>query len=261
MDLHKIDWENMPWEPVREGIERKAFSGAGATVALHKLMPKHEPKPHKHTYEQSSTSSPGHIRFHVGDKSVVLGPGGLAADPAGRHALGRSGRRRAGAQSRCFHAGAGGICAGAAGGTLARSCFGSLRVESSRAAHSLSLPPWWGGGSRGGIRARSGWGVVLRKFLTNNPPPALARLSPPHSPALRAGRQATRTRMPLHRPRTLPTKGEGERVCRAPLIQSTASNRRRHDLVTAGVSVDTGAGNCRGSVAPWLTGCLIASRA
>jgi len=28
MDLHQIDWENMPWEPVREGIERKAFSGA-----------------------------------------------------------------------------------------------------------------------------------------------------------------------------------------------------------------------------------------
>ncbi len=50
-DLHKIDWENMPWEPVREGIVRKAFSGAGATLALHKLMPKHEPKPHKHTYE------------------------------------------------------------------------------------------------------------------------------------------------------------------------------------------------------------------
>jgi len=46
MDLHQIDWENVPWEPVREGITRKAFSGNGATVALHKLMPKHEPKPH-----------------------------------------------------------------------------------------------------------------------------------------------------------------------------------------------------------------------
>ena len=37
MDLHKIDWENIPWEPVREGIVRKAFSGnwrdAGAAQA------------------------------------------------------------------------------------------------------------------------------------------------------------------------------------------------------------------------------------
>ena len=29
MDLHKIDWENIPWEPVREGITRKSFSGNG----------------------------------------------------------------------------------------------------------------------------------------------------------------------------------------------------------------------------------------
>ena len=34
MDLHKIDWENIPWEPVREGITRKSFSGNGATLAL-----------------------------------------------------------------------------------------------------------------------------------------------------------------------------------------------------------------------------------
>ena len=75
MDLHKIDWENIPWEPVREGITRKSFSGNGATLALHKLMPKHEPKPHKHTYEQLVYILAGHIRFHVGDKTVVLGPG------------------------------------------------------------------------------------------------------------------------------------------------------------------------------------------
>jgi quercetin dioxygenase-like cupin family protein len=81
MDLHKIDWENMPWEPVREGIVRKSFSGSGATLALHKLMPKHEPKPHKHTYEQLVYILAGHIRFHVGDKSVVLGPGGLLQIP------------------------------------------------------------------------------------------------------------------------------------------------------------------------------------
>lgn len=66
---------------------RKAFSGTGATVALHKLMPKHEPRPkptptpHKHTYEQLVYIIAGHIRFHVGDKSVVLGPGGLLQTP------------------------------------------------------------------------------------------------------------------------------------------------------------------------------------
>ena len=70
MHLHKIDWENIPWEPVREGITRKSFSGNGATLALH-----------KHTYEQLVYILAGHIRFHVGDKSVVLGPGGLLQIP------------------------------------------------------------------------------------------------------------------------------------------------------------------------------------
>ena len=79
--LHMIDWENIPWEPVREGIVRKAFSGNGATVALHKLMPKHEPRPHKHAYEQIVYILAGHIRFHVDDKRVVLGPGGLLHIP------------------------------------------------------------------------------------------------------------------------------------------------------------------------------------
>jgi len=81
MDLHQIDWENIPWEPVREGITRKAFSGDGATVALNRLIPKHKPNPHSHSYEQIVYIIAGRIRFHVGEKSVVLGPGGLLQIP------------------------------------------------------------------------------------------------------------------------------------------------------------------------------------
>ena len=44
-----------------EGITRKSFSGNGATLALHRLMPKHEPNPHKHTYEQLVYILAGHI--------------------------------------------------------------------------------------------------------------------------------------------------------------------------------------------------------
>ena len=46
-------------------------------MALNKLMPKHTPNPHKHTYEQIVYIIAGRIRFHVGDQSVELGPGGL----------------------------------------------------------------------------------------------------------------------------------------------------------------------------------------
>ena len=81
MDIHSIDWDMMPWERVREGVERKAFSGEGATVSLNRLMPGHEPRPHDHPNEQISYVLSGRLDFHVGDKVVKLGPGGLLVIP------------------------------------------------------------------------------------------------------------------------------------------------------------------------------------
>lgn len=81
MNLHAIDWNSIPWTPVREGVERKAFSGEGATVALHKLMPGHEPKPHSHPNEQIAYIMSGTIRFVVGGVEHLLGPGGLLVVP------------------------------------------------------------------------------------------------------------------------------------------------------------------------------------
>ena len=52
MDIHKIDWSTTEWKLIRQGVEQKAFSGSGATVALHRLMPGHEPRPHSHPHEQ-----------------------------------------------------------------------------------------------------------------------------------------------------------------------------------------------------------------
>ena len=79
MDIHKIDWSAMEWKEIRKGVEQKAFSGSAATVALHRLMPGHEPKPHSHPHEQiayivSGTSTLSHRR------------------PGPRHRPGRTGR-------------------------------------------------------------------------------------------------------------------------------------------------------------------------
>ena len=123
MDLHKIDWENIPWEPVREGIVRKAFSGAGATVALNKLMPKHTQSAQAHLRaDRLHHRRPDSLSCRRPERRAR--PGRPVANSIECHALGRGHRRRAGAQPRCFHAGAGGIRAGAAGAvTPSRSCF------------------------------------------------------------------------------------------------------------------------------------------
>ncbi|MES2191895.1 MAG: cupin domain-containing protein [Pseudomonadota bacterium] len=83
MNVHQVDWNAIPWEPVREGVSRKSFAGEGATLALHKLAPGHEPKPHQHPNEQIVYILAGQIRFHIGDQDeqVLLSAGGLLVVP------------------------------------------------------------------------------------------------------------------------------------------------------------------------------------
>lgn len=81
MPVHQVDWNSIPWTPVREGVERKSFAGDGATLTLHKLAPGHEPKPHQHPNEQIAYILAGRIRFHIGEEVVLLGPGELLVVP------------------------------------------------------------------------------------------------------------------------------------------------------------------------------------
>lgn len=81
MDITKINWDTMEWTPVRDGVERKAVSGEGATLALHRLMPGHEPRPHSHPQEQIAYIVSGTIRFFVGEEEHLVGPGGVLVIP------------------------------------------------------------------------------------------------------------------------------------------------------------------------------------
>jgi quercetin dioxygenase-like cupin family protein len=79
--MHHIDWNAIPWKTVRPGVEQKAFSGDGATLALHRLHPGHEPKPHSHANEQIAYILAGRIRFFVGDEVKEIGAGELLVIP------------------------------------------------------------------------------------------------------------------------------------------------------------------------------------
>jgi quercetin dioxygenase-like cupin family protein len=81
MNVHTIDWNSMPWERVREGVERKAFSGEGATVSLNRLQPGHEPRPHSHPNEQIAYILEGTMDFHIGEETVRVSGGGLLVVP------------------------------------------------------------------------------------------------------------------------------------------------------------------------------------
>ena len=81
MSIHSVDWSDLPWKTIRPGVEQKAFSGAGATIALHRLQPGHEPKPHRHSNEQIAYIVSGTADFYIGDEVIRIGPGGLVVVP------------------------------------------------------------------------------------------------------------------------------------------------------------------------------------
>ncbi|MDQ1850202.1 cupin domain-containing protein [Gemmobacter fulvus] len=81
MQVHQIDWTALEWKTIRPGVEQKAFSGTGATIALHRLQPGHEPKPHRHVNEQIAYIVSGVADFHIGETVLRLGPGGIAVIP------------------------------------------------------------------------------------------------------------------------------------------------------------------------------------
>jgi quercetin dioxygenase-like cupin family protein len=81
MNIAKIDWESTPWLTVREGVERKSFSGEGATVCLHRLSPNNEQMPHSHPNEQIVYIISGVVDFHVGEEVHRLAAGELIAIP------------------------------------------------------------------------------------------------------------------------------------------------------------------------------------
>jgi quercetin dioxygenase-like cupin family protein len=82
MNIHSIDWSKIEWKNIRPGVEQKAFSGTAATIALHRLQPSHEPKPHKHVYEQIAYIVSGVVDFHVDDTVTRLGAGGIIVIPS-----------------------------------------------------------------------------------------------------------------------------------------------------------------------------------
>jgi mannose-6-phosphate isomerase-like protein (cupin superfamily) len=80
--MHHVDWDQIDWKTVRKGVDRKAFTGDGVTLALHRLIPgQHESFPHKHVNEQVIYIMDGVVDCYIGDECVRLGPGGLAVVP------------------------------------------------------------------------------------------------------------------------------------------------------------------------------------
>lgn len=79
--VRSYNWNELPRESPRPGIERVGFRGDNAMVVMNWLTPGMTPGPHSHPFEQIVVILQGRVRFHVGDDVVECGPGSMMRVP------------------------------------------------------------------------------------------------------------------------------------------------------------------------------------
>jgi len=81
--VEAYNWNELPKESPRRGIERAGFRGDNAMAVLNWIKPDMEPGPHSHPFEQLVFILQGKTRLHVGDQVFELGPGSMLRVPPG----------------------------------------------------------------------------------------------------------------------------------------------------------------------------------
>jgi quercetin dioxygenase-like cupin family protein len=75
------NWNALPKESPRRGIERVAFRGDSAMAVLNWIHPDMAPGPHSHPFEQLVFILQGRTRLHVGEQVLECGPGAMVRVP------------------------------------------------------------------------------------------------------------------------------------------------------------------------------------
>jgi|KBSSwiStaDraftv2_1062776.scaffolds.fasta_scaffold04377_10 quercetin dioxygenase-like cupin family protein len=76
-----VDWNSMPWESVREGVDRKLCNGAQATMAMHRVSRTAVTVAHAHPEEQFVYVLDGQLDYAVESTTYALGPGDVLRIP------------------------------------------------------------------------------------------------------------------------------------------------------------------------------------
>ena len=75
------NWNDLPKEVVRKGVERCGFRGDDVLLVMNWLEPGMDTRPHSHPFEQVVYIVEGQVRFHVGDETFDAEPGSLIRIP------------------------------------------------------------------------------------------------------------------------------------------------------------------------------------
>lgn len=76
-----IDWNTIPREFVREGIERCGIRGENVIMVMNWVAPKIQVRPHQHDFEQIAICIQGKMDYHVGEETFHMTPGCVVRVP------------------------------------------------------------------------------------------------------------------------------------------------------------------------------------
>jgi quercetin dioxygenase-like cupin family protein len=81
--MKAVRWEEIPDEPVRPGVRRRAFGTEDVLLVLNECEPGMALRPHSHDFDQVALITKGRAVYHVGGESNDVGPGSILLIPAG----------------------------------------------------------------------------------------------------------------------------------------------------------------------------------
>ncbi|WP_454873536.1 cupin domain-containing protein [Paraburkholderia xenovorans] len=75
------NWNDLPREFVRKGIERAGFRGDNVILVLNWIEPNIKVNPHRHSFEQLAICIQGRFNYHVANEVVEMTPGSMLRVP------------------------------------------------------------------------------------------------------------------------------------------------------------------------------------
>lgn len=81
-EVKMYNWNDLPREFVRKGVERVGFRGENCIMVMNWATPGMTLRPHSHEFEQIAICVQGRMNYHVGDQVFEMGPGSMLRVPA-----------------------------------------------------------------------------------------------------------------------------------------------------------------------------------
>jgi quercetin dioxygenase-like cupin family protein len=77
----KVQWDDVPSEPVRPGVRRRGFGTRDVLLVLNECEPGMDLRPHSHEFDQIALITKGRAIYHIGDEANEVGPGSVMLIP------------------------------------------------------------------------------------------------------------------------------------------------------------------------------------